>query len=145
MNDTPRSAPPNFVPTLTEVVRPDTTQTQTPFSAPLSVNPPMALPAEFANLLDGWPAGLNTAQQPVNESSSVEMSDPAPAMLERILLRVELSLANRLQVTVDSVVDSHMRSFKAALRAQISETVLDAVNQAVRQENPTSESDSFPR
>ncbi len=141
MNDTPRPAPPNFVPTLTEVVQSEAAPTPTPFS----VNPPMPMPAVFANLLDGWPTGLNTAPQPVNEFSHVETADLAPAMLERILLRVELSLANRLQATIDSVVDSHMRSFKVALKEQISETVLDAVNQAVRQENPPPASDSFPR
>jgi hypothetical protein len=94
----------------------------------------MALPAEFANLLQGWPEGPNTSLQPAMDSLGVDMTELAPAMLERILLRVELSLASRLQVTVDSVIESQMRSFKAAMKAQISETVLDAVKQAVMQE-----------
>jgi hypothetical protein len=91
----------------------------------------MDLPAEFANLLDGWPEGLNTSK--------------APAMLERILLRIELALASRLQETVDSVVEAQMRSFKVALRAQISAVVMDVVEQAVRQETAASHPDSSMR
>ncbi len=145
MNDTPRHAPPNFVPTLTEVVRPDTPQAPTPFSTPLGAIPPMALPAEFANLLQGWPEGPNTSPQPAMDSRGVDMTELAPAMLERILLRVELSLASRLQATVDSAIESQMRSFKVALKAHISETVLDAVKQAVMQETQAPSSDSFRR
>jgi hypothetical protein len=94
----------------------------------------MALPAEFANLLDGWPAGLNTPQPTTEEPASLHVEGLAPAMVERILLRVELSLANRLQETVDTLVEAQMRSLKVALRAQISAAVLEAVTQAVRQE-----------
>ena len=61
MNETPRSAPPNFVPTLTEVVRPDPIAT------------PLALPAEFANLLEGWPAGSNALPSPVPALGLVQM------------------------------------------------------------------------
>lgn len=124
MNDTPRSAPPDFVPTLTEVVRPD--------PAPASTS--IALPAEFANLLDGWPAGLNTAQPIAQETASLSIEGLAPAMVERILLRVELALASHLQETIDTVVEAQMRALKVALRAQISAAVLEAVTQAVRQE-----------
>ncbi len=122
MNETPRHAPPNFVPTLTEVVRPD------------PVTSPMALPAEFANLLQGWPDGPNTSPSPIPPTPREAINELAPAMLERILLRVELSLASRLQETVDSVVEAQMQSFKIALRAQISAVVLEAVTHAVRQE-----------
>jgi hypothetical protein len=122
MNETPRSAPPDFVPTLTEVVRPDPTPT------------PMALPAEFANLLDGWPVGVNTSQPTAFAAASLSGESSAPAMVERILLRVELALASRLQETIDTVVEAQMRSLKVALRAEISAAVLEAVTRAVRQE-----------
>ena len=125
MNETPRPAPPNFVPTLTEVVRPD------PVAAPM----PSAMPAEFANLLQGWPDGLNTSPSPSQAPPAVASDDLAPADLpERVLRRVELSLASRLQETVDSVVEAQMQSFKVALRAQISATVLDVVKQALMHE-----------
>ena len=120
MNEIPRLSPPHFVPTLTEVVRPDPAPT------------PLALPAEFANLLDGWPVSL-------------QVEGLAPAMLERILLRVELSLASRLHETVDAVVEDQMRSLKIALRAQVSAVVLDAVTQAVRQETELPRPDSPQR
>jgi len=119
MNEPTRPTPPPFVPTLTEVVRPDPVAT------------PMALPAEFVSLLEGWPEARTTSQ--------------SPAMLERILLRVELSLASRLQETVDSVVEAQMRSFKAALRAQISVVVMEAVTQAVTQEAAAQDPDSPKR
>jgi hypothetical protein len=133
MNETPRTAPPHFVPTLTEVVLPDPVPAQT------------ALPAEFASLLDGWPVGPNTSQPtaPVLAASRVE--GLAPGMVERILLRVELSLASRLHETVDAVLEDHMRALKAALRTQLSAVVLEAVNQAVRQETETSRPDSPAR
>ncbi len=145
MNDTSRSNPPIFVPTLTEVVRPETSQTQTPIRPSPIANLPLALPAEFANLLEGWPVGPNTSPQPVAESSAVDVTELSPAVLERILLRVELTLESRLQATVDNVVESHVRSFKAALKAQISEAILDAVKNAVRQETSASLPDSFRR
>lgn len=122
MNETPRSAPPNFVPTLTEVVRPD------------PVASPLVLPAEFVNLLEGWPTGLNTPQAPAQETDNLEHSGLAPAMTERILLRVELALANRLQETIDALVEAQMVSLKQALRAKISAEVQVAIAQAVRQE-----------
>ena len=122
MNETPRSTPPDFVPTLTEVVRPDPVATRT------------ALPAEFANLLDGWPVGPNTSQPTAQEAASLSGESPAPAMVERILLRVELALASRLKETIDTVVEVQMHSLKVALRAEISAAVLEAVTQAVRQE-----------
>ena len=133
MNETPRSAPPNFVPTLTEVVRPDPIAT------------PLALPAEFANLLEGWPAGSNALPSPVQDMLRDATHDLSPDMLERILLRVELSLASRLQVSIDRVVEAQMQSFKAALRTQISATVLDAVKQAVMQETAALNPDSSQR
>ena len=136
MNETPRPAPPHFVPTLTEVVRPD------PVAPPAAS---AALPAEFAGLLDGWPVGPNTSQPTAQKMANVQVEGLAPAMVERILLRVELSLASRLHETVDAVVEDHMRTLKAALRAQISAVVLDAVNQAVRQETDTPQPDSTQR
>ncbi len=145
MNESSRPTPPNFVPTLTEVVRPETVQTQTPISPPPLGNPPLALPAEFANLLEGWPVGLNTSPQLATESPAVDVTELSPAVLERILSRVELTLASRLQVTIDNLVESHVRSFKAVLKAQISEAVLDAVNHAVRQETSAPQQDPFRR
>lgn len=136
MNETPRPVPPHFVPTLTEVVRPDPVAPQAAFAA---------LPAEFAGLLDGWPVGPNTSQPAAQKMANVQVEGLAPAMVERILLRVELSLASHLHETVDAVVEDHMRTMKAALRAQISAVVLDAVNQAVRQETDTPRSDSPTR
>lgn len=125
MNETPRPAPPHFVPTLTEVVRPEPVAT------------PLEMPAEFANLLDGWPSSPNASVSSSQESVRVGIESLAPAIVERILLRVELSLASRLQETVDSLVDAQIRELKLALRAQLSEVVLEAVSQAVRQEAET--------
>ena len=138
MSERPRHAPPNFVPTLTEVVRPDPDDTPSPV--------PLALPAEFANLLEGWPVGPNTATSPVDGTSFSASKDVLPpAMLERILLRIELSLSSRLKETVDSVVEAHMQSFKGALRAEISATVRDAVKQAVMQETAETQPEYPPR
>jgi len=92
------------------------------------------MPAEFANLLQGWPDGLNTSQFPSQAPPAVASDDLAPDLPERVLRRVELSLASRLQETVDSVVEAQMQSFKVALRAQISATVLDVVKQALMHE-----------
>lgn len=137
MNETPRPAPPNFVPTLTEVVRPE------PVVNPVLM--PLAMPAEFANLLQGWPDGLNASASPFQAPPLIAADDLAPALLERILQRVELSLASRLQATVDSVVEAQMQSFKVALRAQISATVLDAVKQAVEQETAATQPEFLSR
>jgi hypothetical protein len=133
MNETPRQIPPHFVPTLTEVARLD------PVALP--VVPPvalaMALPAEFAGLLDGWPAGHNASAPAAQELFGLDSLPfeglPAP-VVERILLRIELALASRLQETVDAQVEAQMGALKADLRAQISAAVLEAVNHAVRQE-----------
>lgn len=133
MNETPRTAPPHFVPTLTEVVRPDPVPAQ------------VALPAEFASLLDGWPVGPNTSQPTAQVLAASRVEGLAPAMVERILLRVELSLASRLHETVDAVLEDHMRTLKAALRIKVSAVVMEAVNQAVRQETETSRPDSPAR
>jgi hypothetical protein len=135
MNETPRPAPPNFVPTLTEVVMAE------PVARPM----PIAMPAEFANLLQGWPDGPNTSPSTVVETSRVATADLAHDIHQRILRRVELSLASRLQATVDSVVEAQMQSFKVALQAQISATVLDAVKQAVLQETASYQPEFSPR
>lgn len=132
MSETPKPAPPHFVPTLTEVVRPEPVAT------------PLELPAEFANLLDGWPSSTNASVPSQQESASVGIESLAPAIVERILLRVELSLASRLQETVDSLVETQMHSLRLALRAQLSEVVLEAVSQAVRQEAETTTLRSKP-
>lgn len=136
MNETPRPAPPHFVPTLTDVFRSEPVATQAA---------PTALPAEFASLLDGWPVGPNTEQPTTQKMVGVQVEGLAPAMVERILLRVELSLASRLHETVDAVVEDHMRRLKAALRNQISAAVLDAITHAVRQETDTPRPDSPQR
>jgi hypothetical protein len=133
MNETPRPAPPHFVPTLTEVVRPE------PVVAPL------AIPPEFASLLDDWPSGLSAASPSPQDTAGLQVESVVPAIVERILLRVELSLASRLQQTVDSVVEAQMRTLKLALRAQLSAVVLDAVTQAVRQETEPTQPDSPQR
>ena len=133
MNETPRPTPPHFVPTLTEVIRLD------PVALP--VVPPvataMALPAEFVGLLDGWPTGLNASAPAAHELSSLDnlpVEGLPAAVVERILLRVELALASRLQETVDAHIEAQMDSLKAGLRAQISAAVLEAVSHAVQQE-----------
>jgi hypothetical protein len=133
MNEAPRTAPPHFVPTLTEVVRSDAVPAQA------------ALPAEFASLLDGWPVGPNTSPPTAHVLAGSQVEGLAPAIVERILKRVELSLASRLHETVDAVVEDHMRALKAALRIQVSAVVMEAVNQAVRQETETSRSDTPTR
>jgi hypothetical protein len=97
----------------------------------------MALPAEFMGLLDDWPTGLNASAPAAQEPSSLHglpVEGLPVAVVERILLRVELALASRLQETVDALVEAQMRSLKVDLRAQISAAVLEAVNHAVRQE-----------
>jgi hypothetical protein len=136
MNETPRQTPPHFVPTLTEVVRLD--PVAPPVVAPVApVAPAMALPAEFAGLLDGWPTGLNASAPAAGELPSLDNlpTEGLPAaVVERILLRVELTLASRLQETVDALVEAQMSSLKADLRAQVSAVVLEAVSHAVRQE-----------
>jgi hypothetical protein len=97
----------------------------------------MALPAEFVGLLDGWPTGHNASAPAAQELSRLDNLPfeglPAP-VVERILLRIELALASRLQETVDAQVEAQMGALKADLRAQISAAVLEAVNHAVRQE-----------
>lgn len=125
MNQPPRSAPPAFIPTLTEVVRAD-------FAA---------LPAEFAKLLEGWPTAGNAAQSSVTEAARADMNPLAPALLERLLLRVELSLASQLQETVERALEVQMSALKQSLRAQISATVLQAINQAVLQETASQPTD----
>jgi hypothetical protein len=110
MNEMPRATPPAFVPTLTEVVRADFAD------APASVSPPMALPVEFANLLEGWPSGLNASQPNVTEAAGPAMSLLAPAVLERLLLHVEGSLASQLQEAVERAVDAQMQALKLSLR-----------------------------
>jgi hypothetical protein len=97
----------------------------------------MALPAEFMGLLDGWPTGLNASVPAAQEPSSLHglpVEGLPVAVVERILLRVELALASRLQETVDALVEAQMGSLKADLRAQISAAVLEAVSHAVQQE-----------
>ena len=102
MNQPPRSTPPAFIPTLTEVVRAD-------FAA---------LPAEFAKLLEGWPTAGNAAQSSVTEAARADLNPLAPALLERLLLRVELSLASQLQETVEPALEVQLMALKRPLELQ---------------------------
>jgi hypothetical protein len=127
MNDISRSAPPHFVPTLTDVVRPN---------QPL----PLALPAEFANLLEGWPGSIKVSQPLAPEPTGQPLD---AALHDRIVSRIERALASDLQASIDSVVELHTRAFKVALQSQISAVLLEAVTQALQQETATPQSENF--
>ena len=112
----PPPAPPRFVPTLTEVVRP--------------VAAPMPAPA---------PDGA-TAAPPVTFAAPA-MAAPAPSpdlqeqMVQRVLQRVDLMLDRRLREVVGQLILEHTQSLAPRLRDEIEEVVRQSVSQAFANES----------
>lgn len=103
-------APPRFVPTLTEVVRP----TSAPVPAPVV---PPAPPQ----------AGTPLAQPGV----SAEVQEQ---MVQRVLQRVNLVLERRMREVVGQLILEHTQSVAPRLREEIEEVVRQSVSQAFNSE-----------
>jgi hypothetical protein len=103
-------APPRFVPTLTEVVR--------PMPAPM---PMPAAPPETAR------TGLPVAP-PI---ASAELQEQ---MVQRVLQRVNLVLERRLREVVGQLILEHTQTLVPRLREEIEDVVRQSVSQALKHE-----------
>jgi hypothetical protein len=106
----PPPAPPRFVPTLTEVIRP------LPASPPAPENTggPLATPA---------PAKVLAAS-----------ADSQELMVQRVLQRVDLVLERRLREVVGQLILEHTQTLTPRLREEIEAVVRQSVNQAFESE-----------
>lgn len=152
-------SPPRFVPTLTEVVRPFEAKAPGPAAlpelvAPASAPPPASLPPGFAELLQGWPAGLglsaarpSSPEQLTAQSAEIgaarTSSAPGPTqvsaelqqvMVDRILQIVEDSVAQRVRQALDLVLAPQLQSLAVAVRAEVAEAVRQAVSDTLASE-----------
>ena len=100
-------APPRFVPTLTEVVR------------------PMAAPAPAA---PAEPAGAGLPASPVASSELQEQ------MVQRVLQRVNLVLERRLREVVGQLILEHTQTLVPGLREEIEDVVRQSVGQAFKRD-----------
>jgi 50S ribosomal subunit-associated GTPase HflX len=109
--------PPRFVPTLTEVIVPET---QTP-----------------AQDLDNPSAVAINGNLP----EPIAMEKIEEAMVQRVLQRVDLILERRLREAVGQVILEHTETLAPRLREEIENLVRQSLNQAFAQEiesvNPT--------
>ncbi|MEO8387917.1 hypothetical protein [Polaromonas sp.] len=103
------TAPPRFVPTLTEIVRPT--------AAP-------AAPAPAASL----PVGGGVQSSP---GVSAELQEQ---MVQRVLQRVNLVLERRLREVVGQLILEHTQSLTPRLREEIEAVVRQSVSQAFKPE-----------
>jgi hypothetical protein len=101
-------APPRFVPTLTEVVR--------PMPAPM----PVASPEPAA-------AGLPAPPPAV----SAELQEQ---MVQHVLQRVNLVLERRLREVVGQLILEHTQALAPRLREEVEEVVRQSVSQAFKRE-----------
>ncbi|WP_431096490.1 hypothetical protein [Polaromonas aquatica] len=104
----PPPAPPRFVPTLTEVVRPT----------------PAALPV-------AEPALSNAGVPPAQTAASAELEEQ---MVQRVLQRVNLVLERRLREVVGQLILEHTQTLVPDLRKEIEEVVRQSVSQAFNRE-----------
>jgi hypothetical protein len=148
-------SPPRFVPTLTEVVRPVEAKAPGPAALPEPVAPasaatPASLPPGFAELLQGWPAGLGlSAAQPPAPDQPAELgaatTSSAPSairvsaelqqvIVDRILQIVEDSVEHRVRQALELVLAPQLQSLAAAVRAEVAEAVRQAVGDTLAAE-----------
>lgn len=109
-------APPRFVPTLTEVVR--------PVAAPM---PPPGHAAAAAAPTS--PAPLAAPAVPAASSDLQEQ------MVQRVLQRVDLVLERRLREVVGQLILEHTQSLAPRLREEIEDVVRQSVSQVFEHEN----------
>lgn len=116
----PPPAPPRFVPTLTEVVKPIAAPMPAPGQAvmPASPQPSPVSPAPLASL----PA---LAASP----------DLQEQMVQRVLQRVDLVLDRRLREVVGQLILEHTQSLAPRLREEIEDVVRQSVSQAFDEKN----------
>jgi len=147
MTEARRSAPPRFVPTLTDVVPAPDAQTavSVPLAAPVippavpRVDIPLAPAAQAGHiappLLAPAPA---PAQAPV--SALVEIptlrlpEDFEEHVVHRVMQRVDVALDSRLREAIATVVQEQTRSMVPRLREEVESIVRQAVYEAVADE-----------
>jgi hypothetical protein len=111
-------APPRFVPTLTEVIR--------PIPAPTTSTAPSALPAAPVNASE---ALVTKAPSPA-ASSLAPSADVQEQMVQRVLQRVDLVLERRLREVVGQLILEHTQNLAPRLREEIEVVVRQSVSQA---------------
>jgi len=111
----PPPAPPRFVPTLTEVVR--------PVAAPMPASAP---------------AGASAVPPPAFAAPAMPAPAPSPdlqeQMVQRVLQRVDLMLDRRLREVVGQLILEHTQSLAPRLREEIEDVVRQSVSQAFANE-----------
>ena len=104
---TSTSTPPRFVPTLTEVVHPDT----------------------VSDLMDA--TALSDASTSNSDASLHQLEDQ---VLHRVMQRVDLVLERRLREAVSQLILTHTQTLGPRLREEIELVVRESVSQAIAQE-----------
>lgn len=113
----PPPAPPRFVPTLTEVVK--------PIAAPMPAPGQSVMPA-------------SSQAPPVSSAPSAALAaspDLQEQMVQRVLQRVDLVLDRRLREVVGQLILEHTQSLAPRLREEIEQVVRQSVSQAFDEKN----------
>ena len=115
--------PLRLVPTLTDVVEPQTLATAFVLPAPQLLEAPTPA-ADYSGA--------------VAEAMAFSF-DPEALMLRRVLQRIDRVLEPRLQAVVDQVILEHMQALVPRLRQEIDAVVHQAIAQALEKEAPPSQ------
>lgn len=116
----PPAAPPRFVPTLTEVVK--------PIAAPM--------PAPGQAVMPASPQASPVSPAPPAALAALAASpDLQEQMVQRVLQRVNLVLDRRLREVVGQLILEHTQSLAPRLREEIEDVVRQSVSQAFDEKN----------
>lgn len=113
----PPPAPPRFVPTLTEVVK--------PIAAPM--------PAMRQPVIPASPQAVSVP--PASPAALAASADLQEQMVQRVLQRVDLVLDRRLREVVGQLILEHTQSLVPRLREEIEGVVRQSVSQAFDEKN----------
>jgi hypothetical protein len=144
MADVRRSAPPRFVPTLTDVVPAPGAQAAVPVLPPAApamprVDAPLA-PAPAARIAPPFLASTPAApaQAPVSAPAETPVlrlpDDFEEHVVHRVMQRVDVALESRLREAIATVVQEQTRSMVPRLREEVESVVRQAVYEAVADE-----------
>lgn len=113
--------PPRFVPTLTEVVRPD---------AVLPAGPPQAAAPAPAPATPPWAPAPAPAPSPAPALAGLTEEQ----MVHRVMQRIDLGLERRLREAIAATVLQQTRDLGPLLRDEVEQVVRQVVSQAFAEE-----------
>ena len=130
--------PPRFVPTLTEVVKnsmPSASATaETSASIPIPTSPVTAMPERTSTIPVPASASSALPDTPKLESDAIRTAVMTEQIVQRVMVRVESVLQERLYHVLSEVVQAHTHALYQGLRHEVESIVCQTVSDAVIQE-----------